>query len=243
MCLVLCSITDWAAAKAQQVTQAAPIQAFDHLPNWSSSMHPFQPVKETEASEIHDDSAHSPEQHSRPRTAPSEDSTAPVSVKPQLVHPFLQPCAVSIPATSLTAYPQVTVIRQDLEEGLVSLLDIKQFNRFLQNSDARTMFRDWMMVRCDRTSVRDGQSVPANVIKLDQWTDETMAADLASKLQSHAQALIGELARGFRWWSVCFTPPSLCRCVLSTDWQHSVATKAKSTQKGFIRRRTAVSRC
>lgn len=95
---------------------------------------------------------------------------------------------------NLTSYPLTTVLRKDLEDSILSLLDISQFENFLMNTEARRTFRKWLIesnkTGQDSRSGNDPNPLPSNVIKLDQFVDETIACELSNKLRLHSEALL-----------------------------------------------------
>ncbi|KAH9822364.1 PAS domain-containing protein [Melampsora americana] len=95
---------------------------------------------------------------------------------------------------NLTSYPLTTVLRKDLEDGILRLLDISQFENFLMNTEARNIFREWLIER-NKTDENSGSGndpdpLPSNVIRLDQFVDETIACELSNKLRLHSEALL-----------------------------------------------------
>ncbi|EGG00118.1 uncharacterized protein MELLADRAFT_118111 [Melampsora larici-populina 98AG31] len=110
----------------------------------------------------------------------------------------INPVCVTVPKLkqdsreNLTSYPLTKVLRKDLEDGILSLLDLSQFENFLMNHEARNTFRKWLIEthQVNHDSGNESSPLPPQVIKLDQYVDETIACELSNKLRFHSKALL-----------------------------------------------------
>lgn len=188
-------IANWVPAEPVQVTRQAPAQTFSHLPHWSTLERPFLPIKQgppPSAFFREQGLIGTGEETDNPTSEGSvELATESESSCDSPMIPAFPPGAESGTTERLTAYPQENIIRKDLEERLLRLLDINHFEQFLSDSEARKIFRNWLIKTSDEFNFGTSMPVlPANVIKLDQWTDESVAVDLVAKLRAHSEALM-----------------------------------------------------
>lgn len=179
------------------ISHTAPVQKFDHLPAWSSALSPFQhsprrPISAQSTPQHHH--AYLPGERPHPARSSDSDDSQPEMPDEYVIRPTSLPGAVSHSLDNLTAYPQGTVIRRDLERHLVELLDRPQFEQFICNTEARYIFRGWMIETSREELGQSSDILPPNVQKLDRFVNESYAAQLADQLKAQSELLLGRSA-------------------------------------------------